>query len=283
MNYCKIEYVKDSRPAIEGAGVRLRRAIGNGDPYEFDPFLLFDDFRSTNPLDFMPGFPWHPHRGIETVTYMLEGSVEHGDSLGNLGVIGAGDIQWMTAGSGIIHQEMPKPAKDNKMGGLQLWINLPQQKKMITPRYYEVKNNDIPLITEANGAKVKVIAGNYKGTKGAAKDLFVDCSYFDIWVPAYEQIEFHVGKNYTVFAYVLEGDGYLSPVDDKHSKANQLVKLIPNETFLAQAEENPLHFIFVSGMPLKEPIAWRGPIVMNTQEELIQAYDDLDNNTFIKK
>ncbi len=284
---------------MEGAGVRLHRAIGLGEPEEYDPFLLLDDFRSDNPEDYRAGFPWHPHRGMETITYVLRGDVEHQDSLGNRGVISAGDIQWMSAGSGIIHQEMPKADPQGSMHGFQLWANLPAASKMSEPRYRGIVAADIPEVREASGALVKVIAGTVDGVTGPVRDVVTGPEYLDITVPPGATFERAVHPDHTVFAYVIggtavfnhqadpysyqaEGDTYFDEERDGRIGDRHLVLFGDGDTVIVSAGEEPLRFLLVSGKPIREPIAWRGPIVMNSQDELRLAFRELDQGTFIK-
>lgn len=271
-----------SRATIEGAGVRLRRALGPGEVPYADPFLLLDDFSSDDPADYLAGFPWHPHRGIETVTYMIRGEVEHGDSIGNKGVIGSGDVQWMTAGNGILHQEMPKEYK-GLMQGFQLWVNLPASQKMMSPRYRDVKINQIPKYSPEKGVNVKVVAGQIGETKGPVKDLVVDAEYLDVSLAPKKQFDHAVRKGNAAFSYVFEGNGHF---DDKAKKTygeQELVLFKDGDTVSIKAGENGLRFLMVSGKPLKEPVAWGGPIVMNTDEELDLAFRELREGTFIKR
>lgn len=275
----KVATLSRSTPVLEGAGVRLHRAVGNGDEYEFDPFLLLDDIHSSNPSDYIAGFPWHPHRGIETVTYVLRGTVEHGDSIGNRGAINSGDVQWMTAGSGIVHQEMPQRFSGD-FRGLQLWVNLPASHKMMAPRYRGLTADEIPACTAENGTVVRVIAGSYGGCVGPAKDLIRSPTYFDIELQPGEVFTHPFPRGHTVFAYVLDGKGAFgegTPV------AYENVCLFGDgEIFRAEAGSDILRFFLFSGEPLREPIAWRGPIVMNTAEELYTAFEELREGTFIK-
>ncbi|UCE23076.1 MAG: pirin family protein [Candidatus Aminicenantes bacterium] len=280
-NVRKIKNIFQSRPTIEGAGVRLKRVFGNADVPTFDPFLLLDDFHSANPEDYLPGFPWHPHRGIETVTYMLEGKVEHGDSLGNKGIIQSGEMQWMTAGSGIIHQEMPEGNK-GLMWGLQLWVNLPASHKMMKPRYRDVRSKDIPEYRSENGTQVKVISGTYKERVGPVKDIICDPEYLDVSIPAGRKFEHDVKRGHTVFAYVLEGGGFFHPEKRESVLRENLVHFSDGETVVIEASEEPLRFLLISGKPIGEPVAWYGPIVMNTEEELKRAFEEYQNGTFIK-
>jgi redox-sensitive bicupin YhaK (pirin superfamily) len=280
-NIRKINKIFQSQPTIEGAGVRLKRVFGNADVPTFDPFLLLDDFHSDNPEDYVPGFPWHPHRGIETVTYMLAGKVEHGDSLGNKGIIQSGEMQWMTAGSGIIHQEMPKGNK-GLMWGLQLWVNLPASHKMMKPRYRDVRSKDIPEYQSANGTRVNVISGRYKELVGPVKDIICDPEYLDVSIPAGKNFEHNVKRGHTVFAYVLEGKGFFHPEKKESVSRENLVHFSDGETVVIEASEEPFRFLLISGQPIGEPVAWYGPIVMNTEEELRLAFEEYQNGTFIK-
>jgi len=270
------------RATLEGAGVHLNRVFGHAEVPTFDPFLLLDDFRSRNPRDYLAGFPWHPHRGIETVTYMLQGRVEHGDSLGNSGIIGPGDMQWMTAGSGIIHQEMPKASRDGSMGGLQLWINLPADQKMMPPRYRDIGAADIPSIEEENGVSVKVISGRYSSLQGPVRDIVVDPEYFDVTVPSEQAFVHEVPEGHTVLAYVLEGEGLFSPENRKPVGSGHLVLYDSGREVRITGARDSLRFLLISGKPLGEPVAWYGPIVMNTREELQLAFEEYRNGTFIK-
>ena len=264
---------------VEGAGVVLTRMFGNRDAGTMDPFLLLDDFGSDDPADYIAGFPWHPHRGIETVTYILAGDVEHGDSLGNRGTIGAGDVQWMTAGSGVIHQEMPQLYPDRSRG-FQLWVNLPASGKMMDPRYRGVLSGEMPEI-DIEGAGVKVIAGEIGGTRGPVKDLVVDSSYFDIKAPPGLRSELPVGANHTVFAFVFEGS-VLFGDGNRVIDSDGLVLFEKGDSIVFSTREAGGRFLLVSGMPIGEPIAWQGPIVMNTEAELDQAFREYREGTFIK-
>ncbi len=295
----KIRRVSVSKPTLEGAGVHLKRAIGFNDPHLFDPFLLLDDFRSHEPQKYLSGFPWHPHRGIETITYMLEGAVEHGDSMGNSGVISAGDVQWMTAGNGIIHQEMPKGDARGWMEGFQLWANLPASHKMISPRYQEIKKPQIPVITKEDGTTIRIIAGNVEGVQGAVRDIVIDPEYLDISLPAQAHYTHLVPMGYTVFVYIIAGEGNFGEIEGAQAyDADATIQdinsegLYKNETLLlfsdgdsvtATAQDTSLRYLFFSGKPIGEPIAWYGPIVMNTRAELQQATIELNNGTFIKE
>lgn len=269
-----------SRPTLEGAGVHLKRAIGWGDPYEFDPFLLLDDIHSSKPEDYTAGFPWHPHRGIETVTYVLDGVVEHGDSIGNRGAIRSGDVQWMTAGSGIVHQEMPQAMRGD-FRGLQLWVNLPRSHKMMGPRYRGIEAAEIPACRLPNGTVVKVVAGRFGEYEGPAGDLVREPVYLDVTLPAGCEFTHAVPAHHTCFAYVLEGAGTLGA--ESAVSAETVALLGPGEAVVARAgAERGLRFLLFSGEPLAEPIAWRGPIVMNTQEELDVAFREYRDGTFLK-
>lgn len=295
----KIHKVIKSRPTIEGAGVRLKRAFGFGEVTAFDPFLLLDDFRSNNPRDYIKGFPWHPHRGIETITYVLRGIVEHGDSMGNQGVIGSGDVQWMTAGSGIIHQEMPKGDGQGRMWGFQLWANLPASQKMMNPRYRDVKMEQIPEIATGNGTTIRIISGQVEGTAGPVRDIVIDPEYVDVTVPPKSEFVHATKSGHTVFAYVIEGRAFfcqeknpfayeideLSYFDlqrDPLVTGESLVLFDDGDHIVVSTEDEPVRFLLMSGKPLREPVAWYGPIVMNTQEELRVAIEEYRNGTFIK-
>ena len=287
-----------SQPVIEGAGVRLNRAFGFGDPSEFDPFLLLDDFRSDSPEDYRAGFPWHPHRGIETITYVLAGSVDHGDSIGNRGVISPGDVQWMTAGRGIYHQEMPQGDEKGRMHGFQLWANLPAALKMTEPRYQEIGSADIPEITDDDGTKVRLICGAFWGARGPVEGIAADPVYVDVSVPAGRQKTLPVEMMNHAFAYVFAGSGHFMnaspplavPTEDllteqitysTPAENRSLILFDKGDSITVQAGKEGVRFLLVSGRPLQEPVAWHGPIVMNTQEELAQAYRDLKDGTFI--
>ncbi len=287
-------------PTMEGAGVKLHRAFGFQDPSELDPFLLFDDFRNERPEDFRRGFPWHPHRGIETITYVLEGTVDHGDSLGNVGTLGAGDVQWMTAGSGILHQEMPHGNARGQMHGFQLWGNLPSSQKMTAPRYQDVTSADIPVITDDDGTRVKVITGEFWGKTGPVDGIAADPQYLDIFVPAGQKKTFKIDTYRRAFAYVFEGaaafadasapSGVLlekevggEEVNIRDLSGNRtLIRFGTGEEVTLQAGPEGVRFLLISGAPIDEPVAWHGPIVMNTQEELQQAMRELNNGTFIR-
>jgi redox-sensitive bicupin YhaK (pirin superfamily) len=288
-----------AKPTLEGAGVHLRRAFGFGNTSDFDPFLLLDDFRNDRPEDYLAGFPWHPHRGIETITYVLAGSVEHGDSMGNHGTIAAGDVQWMTAGSGIIHQEMPKGDRDGRMHGFQLWANLPSSLKMTAPRYQEVKAAEIPLITDDDGTRVAVVCGRFRGTTGPVEGIATDPVYIDVSVPPGKRKTLPVEMTRNAFAYVFAGSGTFcnasgplavptEPVGwaDTAPPAEvgnrSLVLFDTGDEVTVEAGEEGIRFLLVSGKPLAEPVAWYGPIVMNTQEQLRQAFAELERGTFLK-
>jgi redox-sensitive bicupin YhaK (pirin superfamily) len=272
----QIKKILNRRQTLEGAGVKLKRVLGNDDDSTLDPFLLLDHFGSDNPKDYIKGFPWHPHRGMETVTYMWTGEVEHGDSIGNKGVIKSGDVQWMTAGSGIIHQEMPQKY-NGLMQGFQLWVNLPARKKMINPKYRGIEKQQIPVLKK-DSSKIKVIAGKVDGTEGPVRDLAINIEYFDVELDAGKTFEDQTPKNDTVFAYVVEGS-----IEIGSKKVLQGQCAVFGEGDLVKIFSNGgARFLFVSGEPLNEPVAWRGPIVMNTEEELDKAFEELDSGTFIK-
>ncbi|MGB1082549.1 MAG: pirin family protein [Alphaproteobacteria bacterium] len=289
-----------AQPTLEGAGVHLHRAFGFHNPSAFDPFLLFDDFRNEDPEKFKAGFPWHPHRGIETITYVLSGTVDHADSLGNEGSLGAGDIQWMTAGSGIMHQEMPKPGQGGQMHGFQLWANLPSSLKMTAPRYQDVPSTEIPEVIDDDGTRVKVIVGEFWGRRGPVDGIAADPQYLDIFVPAGVRKTFKVETERYAFAYIFEGSGSFRDAskpfgvrvekevngEELHlrdlSGNRTLVQFDRGDEVTVQAGETGIRFLLVSGKPLKEPVAWHGPIVMNTGDELREAIRDLQNGTFIK-
>jgi quercetin 2,3-dioxygenase len=281
-----IRQVFKSKPTIEGAGVHLRRAFGNNEVPQFDPFLLLDDFRSGTPSQYLKGFPWHPHRGIETITYILEGVVEHGDSLGNAGVIAAGDIQWMTAGSGIIHQEMPKGDSRGRMGGFQLWANLPKSHKMMDPRYRDVKSSQIPQVTLENGTCIRVISGKIGKIQGPVRDIITDPEYLDITIPPKADFMHATKPGYTVFAYIIEGKGCFAAGDNRSNQtflsSETLVLFDDGEEIRVKADETTVRFLLISGKPIGEPVAWYGPIVMNTDKELETAFEEYENGTFIK-
>ncbi|MHA2126560.1 MAG: pirin family protein [Promethearchaeota archaeon] len=282
-NIRKIKLSLKSRSTFEGAGVRLKRAFGYADE-SLDPFLLLDDFHSDDPRDYIKGFPWHPHRGIETITYMLHGKVEHGDSLKNGGVIEAGDVQWMTAGSGIIHQEMPKKDReDTLLWGFQLWSNLPASHKMMDPRYRDIKSNQIPEIS-LNDSKitVKIICGEINGIKGPVQDIITDPIYFDVTLEPNSEFTHPFKKGYNVFTYTIEGEGYFDGEKEELIGKETLVIYQDGDGIKITTTNEKVHFLLISGKPLKEPVAWRGPIVMNTNEELRIAFEEYQNGTFIK-
>jgi len=278
----KIKRVSTSMPTMEGAGVHLSRAFGYNDVPLFDPFLLFDDFRSDTPDHYKKGFPWHPHRGIETITYMLKGSAEHGDSLGNKGVIGSGDVQWMTAGSGIIHQEMPKGDSQGKMEGFQLWANLRAADKMMHPRYRDISAEEIPCVTLAGGATIKVICGQAGNVRGPVEDVMIEPEYLDVTLPPNTVFVHPTPADHTVFAYVHAGNGRFDETSNDELGNESLVLFESGEQVMITAGDEELRFLLVSGKPLGEPVAWRGPVVMNTEEELQQAFAEYRNDTFIK-
>ena len=289
-----------SQPTIEGAGVHLHRAFGFQDPTELDPFLLFDDFRNDDPAAYAQGFPWHPHRGIETITYVLAGSVDHGDSLGNKGTLGAGDVQWMTAGSGIMHQEMPTGNAAGQMHGFQLWANLPSSLKMTAPRYQDVAARDIPEVIDDDGTMVRVIVGDFWGRRGPVDGIAAEPQYLDISVPAGVRKTFHIDTYRRAFAYVFQGAGAFADASSPTgvllekevggaevnirdmSGDRTLVRFGTGDEVTVQAGAEGIRFLLISGAPIAEPVAWHGPIVMNTQDELRQAVRDLRNNTFIR-
>jgi len=276
---CKVKKVLRAHSTLEGAGVKLKRVFGFDTRYETDPFLLFDHFGSDNPKDYVAGFPWHPHRGIETVTYMLEGEVEHSDSLGNSGTIKSGDVQWMTAGSGIIHQEMPKP-QNGMMYGFQLWVNLPKAHKMTNPRYREITTNDIPLIEE-NELRVKVISGKYKRISGVVQDLFADILYFDLKIWPDSNFTFPVSDEFNCMAYVYDGVA-IFPGQEAFVRSEELVLLEKGNQIDIKAGADGARIILIGGKPLNEKIAWRGPIVMNTDDEIDTAFEEFYRGDFIK-
>ena len=300
MSLRPIKRVVKSKPTIEGAGVHLRRAFGFGNTKDFDPFLLLDDFRNDVPEDYEAGFPWHPHRGIETITYVLAGTVDHGDSMGNRGTIGAGDIQWMTAGSGIIHQEMPKGDNAGRMHGFQLWANLPSALKMTPPRYQEVKSPDIPEVTDDDGTKVRVVCGSFWGKQGPVDGIAADPVYLDVSVPPGRRKTLPIEVTRQGFAYVFGGSGkfcnasgplavptegvkWLDTAPPSEADDRSLVLFDRGDELEIQAGENGIRFLLVSGKPLQEPVAWYGPIVMNTQQQLRTAFEELEKGTFLGK
>jgi redox-sensitive bicupin YhaK (pirin superfamily) len=287
-----------SQPTVEGAGVNLRRAFGFHNTSDFDPFLLLDDFRSDNPRDYQAGFPWHPHRGIETITYVLAGSVEHADSLGNKGAISPGDVQWMTAGRGIIHQEMPKGDTQGRMHGFQLWANLPASKKMTAPRYQEIKAEEIPVTTDDDGTVVRLVTGQFWGKRGPVEGIAADPVYLDVSVPAGKRKTLPVPMGTHAFAYVFAGSGkfcnaseplavptesmgWLDTKPPTEADNRSLVLFDSGDEVTVQAGDEGVRFLLVSGKPLQEPVAWYGPIVMNTQQELRKAFAQLQDGTFL--
>ncbi len=279
----RIRKVWRSRPTREGAGVQLRRAFGFQETPELDPFLLLDDFRSDEPEKYLAGFPWHPHRGIETITYMLDGTVEHGDSMGNQGVIGGGDVQWMTAGSGIIHQEMPKGDRRGRMGGFQLWANLPRSQKMMDPRYRGITADEIPAVRLGSGGTVKVICGTVAGTRGPVRDIVTDPEYLDVSLPEKATFRHSVKQGHTVFAYVISGSGRSGGNGgDELTEGTVALYDRDGDAVEISTDRSAARFLLVAGRPLKEPVAWYGPIVMNTEEELEKAFEEYRQGTFIK-
>jgi hypothetical protein len=288
-----------AKPTLEGAGVRLRRAFGFGASADYDPFLLLDDFRNERPKDYLAGFPWHPHRGIETITYVLAGSVEHADSMGNRGTIGPGDIQWMTAGRGIIHQEMPKGEAGGRMHGFQLWANLPSSLKMTAPRYQDVKAADVPVARDDDGAEVRIICGSYRGTRGPVEEIAAKPVYLDVSVPAGKRKTLPVETTSHAFAYVFAGEGKFCNASEPLAVPTEpaawadakppsaatnrtLVLFDRGDEIEVQAGDEGVRFLLVSGQPLGEPVAWYGPVVMNTQEELRHAFEQIDAGTFLR-
>ncbi len=283
----RVKRVCSSVPTLEGAGVRLRRAFGNSQTPEFDPFLLLDEFHTVNPDDYMPGFPWHPHRGMETITYIIEGLVEHSDSMGNAGTIGAGEVQWMTAGSGIIHQEMPQETGSGAMWGFQVWANLPAAQKMMAPRYRSLKPSDMPTVALALGAEAKVISGVLEGVQGPVRDIVTDPEFFDVSLPANCAFTHNVKPDYTAIAYVLDGQALFDDGSSgKHNGACKARDVVlyerEGDRVCITSPDAPARFLYLSGRPLGEPIAWQGPIVMNTEEELREAFRELQDGTFVR-
>ncbi len=275
----KIQLTLTRQPMLEGAGVHLNRVFGYGQAPRFDPFLMLDDFRSEIPDHYRKGFPWHPHRGIETITYVLKGDVEHGDSLGNNSIIFSGDVQWMTAGGGIIHQEMPKGDTDGAMYGFQLWANLPAAQKMIAPRYRDIAADQIPVVEKENGTTIKIIAGSVDDIKGPVDDIVIDPEYLDCTVPAGQTFVHPTMPGYTAFIYVIGGVGQ---TDGQAIENGKVVLFDDGEQLVIHAGDEPLRFLLLTGKPLNEPVAWRGPIVMNTDEELETAFREYRDGTFIK-
>ncbi len=298
MSIRPVKRLVTSTPTLEGAGVRLRRAFGFGETGDVDPFLLLDDFRSDRPADYAAGFPWHPHRGIATITYVLAGTVDHSDSLGNAGTIGPGDVQWMTAGSGIIHQEMPHGNERGQMHGFQLWANLPSSLKMTAPKYREVTAADIPEVIDDDGTAVKIISGSFWGRQGPVRDVAAEPQYLDVFVPPGRRRSLPVPTTRHAFAYVVPGGGRFANASEpqavttdvvggedagsRYAENRSLVVFDSGDEVTVRAGEQGIRFLLVSGAPLGEPIAWRGPIVMNTQEELRQAFEEFRSGTFLK-
>ncbi|HTS41980.1 MAG TPA: pirin family protein [Xanthobacteraceae bacterium] len=300
MSIRPVKRIVQSTPTLEGAGVKLRRAFGFGETSEFDPFLLLDDFRNDRPEDYLAGFPWHPHRGIETITYVLAGAVEHGDSLGNTGKMGPGDVQWMTAGSGILHQEMPKGDSKGRMHGFQLWANLPSHLKMTSPRYQDIPAKAIPEVVDDDSTRVRVVCGDFWGQTGPVEGVAADPRYLDIWVPPGKRKTLPVEVGRHAFAYVFEGSGTFSDASkpsgvltEKDTASGEtlvrertgnrsLVVFDRGDEVTVQAGDEGIRFLLVSGKPIEEPVAWYGPIVMNTKAELQTAVNELNNGTFIK-
>ncbi len=299
MSIRPVRQILESQPTMEGAGVHLRRAFGFGKTQDFDPFLLFDDFRNDNPDAYRAGFPWHPHRGIETITYVLAGTVDHGDSLGNEGTLGAGDVQWMTAGSGIIHQEMPRGDAGGRMHGFQLWANLPRALKMTAPRYQDIKAGDVPTVTDDDGTHVRVIIGSFWGQTGPVEGIAADPRYLDVSVPPGRRKTLPVELGRNAFAYVFAGSGTFRDASGPRKVATELVGQgetpvltdVGNRSLVlfdqgdevtVQAGEEGIRFLLVSGRPIEEPVAWYGPVVMNTEEELRQAFAEIREGTFIR-
>ena len=295
----KIRKVFKGRPTLEGAGVYLHRSFANAEVPLFDPFLLFDDFSNTQRSQYIKGFPWHPHRGIETITYVLKGDIEHGDSLGNDGTISSGDMQWMTAGSGIIHQEMPKGDADGVMEGFQLWSNLPASHKMMEPHYRDIRNGQIPEVVTADGARIRVICGSVAGKTGPVTDVVSEPEYLDIFVPSGKSLIHDIKRGHTVFAYVISGAGVFCGENNPFAYAAQgenyfdmkrddlihkgtAVLFTDGDNVDFSAAGEPLRVLLISGKPINEPVAWWGPIVMNTEDELREAFEELDSGKFIK-
>ncbi len=299
MSVRPVKRIVQAAPHVEGAGVKLRRGFGFGDTTEFDPFLLFDDFRNENPNDYLAGFPWHPHRGIETITYVLAGNVEHGDSLGNSGNLGAGDVQWMTAGRGIMHREMPHGDPQGRMHGFQLWANLPSSLKMTAPRYQDIAASDIPEVVDDDGTRVRVIVGDFWGRKGPVEGVAADPQYIDVSVPPGRKKRLAVETSRHAFAYVFAGSGTFRDASDPQGVLTEatdgtdavtrertgnrsLVLFDRGDEVVVQAGDEGIRFLLVSGKPIEEPVAWYGPIVMNTKQELQQALTELRDGTFIR-
>ena len=300
MSIRPVKSISQAHPATEGAGVKLHRVFGFGDTKPFDPFLMMDDFRNDRPADYMAGFPWHPHRGIETITYVLAGNVDHADSLGNRGTLGAGDVQWMTAGRGIMHQEMPQGDPLGRMHGFQLWANLPSSLKMTAPRYQDIKSNEIPDVVDDDGTRVRIICGDFWGKTGPVQGIAADPRYLDISVPPGKRKTLKVEMERHAFAYVFAGSGNFHAASDpfgvltekevagqeihvrERTGNRSLVLFDSGDEITVQAGDEGVRFLLVSGKPINEPVAWYGPIVMNTQAELVQAVNELRNGTFIR-
>jgi len=306
-----VRRIVKAQPTLEGAGVHLRRAFGFGKTEDFDPFLLLDDFRNERPQDYLAGFPWHPHRGIETITYVLSGTIDHGDSLGNSGTIEPGDVQWMTAGSGIIHQEMPHGDANGRMHGFQLWANLPAALKMTAPRYQDIRSGDIPQVVDDDGTSIRVISGDVWGARGPVDGIAADPQYIDVWVPPLRRKRIPVETARHAFAYVFAGSGRFAnasepmaaptetvsdapldghadvlatpgPATSEQADNRSLVLFDRGDEVTVEAGEEGIRFLLVSGRPLREPVAWYGPIVMNTEEQLRQAQRELRDGTFLR-
>ena len=300
MSIRRIHSIRKSRPTMEGAGVHLKRAFGFGEVSQYDPFLMLDDFHSSRPADYLAGFPWHPHRGMETITYLLQGVVEHRDSMGHQGVIGAGDVQWMTAGSGVIHQEMPQQSPTGTLWGFQFWLNLPAAKKMMEPRYRDVKAADIPEVTVGDGARVMIISGELEGVRGPVRDLVTEPEFLDVVLAPNATFTHAVTSGHTAFAYVLDGEGHFDAQRDAFAPNRfgagwsdlarscacgpESVVLYERkgDRIVVTTEKRPVRFLLLTGKPLGEPVAWYGPIVMNTQEELRVAFEEYEKGTFVK-
>ena len=299
MSLRPVKEIRESKPTLEGAGVQLRRAFGFGNTTEFDPFLLLDNFRNDNPDAYLAGFPWHPHRGIETITYVLAGTVEHGDSLGNRGRMGAGDVQWMTAGRGILHQEMPKGDDQGKMHGFQLWSNLPSSLKMTAPRYQDISAGDIPEVTDDDGTSVRIVSGDFWGKSGPVEGVASEPRYLDVSVPPGRKKRLAVDRSRNAFAYVFAGSGTFRDASEPRAVLTEgagpndnpryeqtgnrsLVLFDCGDEIVVQAGDEGIRFLLVSGKPIEEPVAWYGPIVTNTRDELQQAYAELRAGNFIK-
>ena len=278
----KINEVRPGTVTLEGAGVRLRRMFGFERVPGLDPFLLLDDFSSHDPNDYLAGFPWHPHRGIETITYLLKGEVAHGDSMGNRGVIGPGEVQWMTAGSGIIHQEMPRESRETGLTGFQLWANLPAAEKMMAPRYREILSRQIPLVSRADGVKIRIICGTVDGVQGPVREIRIDPEFLDVDIPAGVVFSHQLPSAYAVFAYIFAGQGFFAPGSKKPVGTENLVTFSDGDGLEISGGDKGVRFLLVAGRPLGEPVAWRGPIVMNSEEELRLAFAEYAQGSFLK-